>query len=135
MSRIFGVKPPIKSYRYTGDDGRLYYIETAEHLGVAAGLMEIQRKESRQYSALGPLNPRYVWAKEVVPSSAGHTKRVKLVVEAENPLYKQGRSLPVEISGKMYVTTGRIGETLTWGASPSAIENCAKLTSEQKTAD
>lgn len=133
MSTIYGVKPPIKWYRYTGDDGRLYYIETAEHLGIAGGLIEIPREDHNKYSALGALNPRYIWAKEAVPSSAGHTKRVKLVVEAENPLYKHGRCLPVEISGQMYVTTGRIGETLTWGGSASVIENCAKRTLEQTT--
>lgn len=113
------LRSELKWYYYTGDDGRVYSHQTAEHLGLAGGLAEIpeDRYQDRYKNQLVSVEPRYVWAKEAVPSQRGSTKRVKLVVEPDSPLYKTTRSLKVIIDGVTYLTTGRVGERCTWGAS------------------
>ncbi len=127
-------RPEIKRYRYTGDDGRLYEYHGAEHLAEAGGLVEIQRGDRTQFLSMRYLNPRYVWAKETVPSKPGSTKRVKIVVEPDSPLYKTAGPMPVTISGIMYVTTGRVGESLTWGATADDVDRFVARGAKQNSA-
>lgn len=96
-------RPETKQYRYTGDDGRLYRYDGAEHLAEAGGLVEIQRGDKTLFLSMRYLNPRYVWDKEAIPSKKGSTKRVKVVVEPDSPLYKTDWPMPVTVSGVLYV--------------------------------
>lgn len=115
----------LKNYYYTGDDGLQYCFRTSQHLGEAGGLKEIPPDRfhdlnHRQISR--GMNPRYVWVKEVVPSSPGTTKKYKLVVEPDSELFRTTEPHLVKVDGVDFVSTGRAGETRTWGASPHAIE-------------
>jgi hypothetical protein len=104
-----------KKYYYTSDTGKTYFLETAEHLAVAAGLVEIPKGAAQPApDTSGFTDLRHIWAKEAVPSSKGSTKRVKLIVQSDSPLFRTRAQHPVYIKDVLYITTGRVGESLTF---------------------
>jgi hypothetical protein len=105
------------TYRYTGDDGNDYPATTYAYLAEAAGLEPWPRTAQLR----GGLNfkPRHVWCKEANPTTLGHTQRISLVVQADSPLYRTDHCLRLVVNDIEMVTTGRVGETLTFGQPQS----------------
>src|ERR1700722_9651162 len=111
-----------KKYYYTSDAGGTFLVETSDYLGDAAALQEIPKGAPKPRHGTSGFNDlRHVWAKEAVPSSPGSTKRVKLIVQADSPLYKTSVSYPVCVKDVLYITTGRVGESLTFSADSAEL--------------
>jgi hypothetical protein len=121
--------PPMKKkYYYPSDAGDTYYVAVATHLAAVAGLQEIPKGAKLPPDCESILNyPRYVWAKALKPSSPSSTARIKLVVQSDNPLYRSCARQDVLVNGVQYVTTGRVGEGMTFESdSPELLKELSK---------
>lgn len=120
-----------KRYYYTSDANDTYSVLVEGHLAHVAGLQEIPKGEKLPLDCNSILNnPRYIWAKEAEPASPTHTKRIKLIVQANSPLYKTNSRQNISINGVDFITTGRIGEGMTFETDSQELER--ELSKPQK---